>query len=110
MSRVLGNLLVNAIHRTPSDGTVAVAAQRTDSGVVLSVTDSCGGIPEEDLPRVFDTGWRGNHARTPPAGAGLGLAIVAGIVEAHQGRAAVRNVMGGCCFEVTLPTAFAQAG
>ena len=53
---------------------------------MLSVTDGCGGIPEEDLPRVFDTGWRGTHARTPPAGAGLGLAIVRGIVEAHQGR------------------------
>ncbi|MEV6542474.1 HAMP domain-containing sensor histidine kinase [Streptomyces sp. NPDC051665] len=105
MSRVLGNLLVNAIRRTPADGTVAVAAERSAEGVVLSVTDGCGGIPDEDLPRVFDTGWRGTHARTPPAGAGLGLAIVRGIVEAHQGRAAVRNVYGGCRFEVTLPMA-----
>jgi signal transduction histidine kinase len=90
MSRVLGNLLVNAIRRTPADGTVAVAAERS---------------PEEDLPRVFDTGWRGTHARTPPAGAGLGLAIVRGIVEAHRGRATVRNIPGGCRFEVTLPLA-----
>lgn len=105
MSRVLGNLLINAIRRTPADGTVAVAAERSPDGVVLSVTDGCGGIPEEDLSRVFDTGWRGSQSRTPPAGAGLGLAIVRGIVEAHQGRAAVRNVAGGCCFEVTLPSA-----
>ncbi|WP_306338337.1 sensor histidine kinase KdpD, partial [Streptomyces sp. KL118A] len=105
MSRVLGNLLINAIRRTPADGTVAVAAERSPDGVVLSVTDGCGGIPEEDLSRVFDTGWRGSQSRTPPAGAGLGLAIVRGIVEAHQGRAAVRNVAGGCRFEVTLPTA-----
>jgi signal transduction histidine kinase len=105
MSRVLGNLLVNAIRRTPADGTVAVAAERSPDGVVLSVTDGCGGIPEEDLPRVFDTGWRGTHARTPPAGAGLGLAIVRGIVEAHQGHATVRNVPGGCRFEVVLPSA-----
>ncbi|MEV8593184.1 HAMP domain-containing sensor histidine kinase [Streptomyces sp. NPDC052012] len=103
MSRVLGNLLVNAIRRTPADGTVAVAAERSAEGVVLSVTDSCGGIPEEDLPRVFDTGWRGTHARTPPAGAGLGLAIVRGIVEAHRGTATVQNVTGGCRFEVRLP-------
>ncbi|WP_411116164.1 sensor histidine kinase [Streptomyces sp. 058-1L] len=103
MSRVLGNLLINAIRRTPADGTVALSAHRSDAGVVLSVTDGCGGIPEEDLPRVFDTGWRGSHARTPPAGAGLGLAIVRGIVEAHAGRAEVRNVQGGCCFSVTLP-------
>ncbi|MDT6987871.1 MULTISPECIES: sensor histidine kinase [Streptomyces] len=105
MSRVLGNLLVNAIRRTPADGTVAVSARRAEEGVVLSVTDGCGGIPEEDLPRVFDTGWRGSDARTPPAGAGLGLAIVRGIVEAHRGRATVRNVVGGCRFEVTLPVA-----
>ncbi|MFI5972553.1 sensor histidine kinase [Streptomyces sp. NPDC051452] len=105
MSRVLGNLLVNAIRRTPPDGTVAVAAERTDEGVTLSVTDGCGGIPEEDLSRVFDTGWRGTDARTPPAGAGLGLAIVRGIVEAHRGRATVRNIPGGCRFEVTLPAA-----
>ncbi|MFJ3306528.1 sensor histidine kinase [Streptomyces sp. NPDC086549] len=105
MSRVLGNLLVNAIRRTPADGTVAVAAERRADGVVVSVSDGCGGIPDEDLPRVFDTGWRGTHARTPPAGAGLGLAIVRGIVEAHHGRAAVRNIPGGCRFEVTLPAA-----
>ncbi|MGW0712725.1 sensor histidine kinase [Streptomyces sp. NPDC002643] len=105
MSRVLGNLLVNAIRRTPADGTVMVAAERSPDGVVLSVTDGCGGIPEEDLPRVFDTGWRGTHARTPPAGAGLGLAIVRGIVEAHQGRTTVHNIPGGCRFEVVLPAA-----
>ncbi|MFJ2740783.1 sensor histidine kinase [Streptomyces sp. NPDC087440] len=113
MSRVLANLLVNAIRHTPADGTVAVAAEQRAACVVLSVTDGCGGIPAEDLPRVFDTGWRGSAARTPPAGAelappagaGLGLAIVRGIVEAHAGRAEVRNVPGGCRFEVTLPAA-----
>ena len=105
MARVLANLLTNAIHRTPADGTVAVSARGDEDGVVLTVTDTCGGIPADDLPRVFDTGWRGTDARTPPGGAGLGLAIVPGIVEAHQGRASVRNVPGGCRFEVTLPAA-----
>ncbi|MFG2981760.1 sensor histidine kinase [Streptomyces sp. NPDC048258] len=103
MTRVLSNLLVNAIRHTPADGTVAIAAERRADVVVLSVTDACGGIPEEDLPRVFDTGWRGSQARTPPSGAGLGLAIVRGIVEAHSGHADVRNVPGGCRFELTLP-------
>ncbi|WP_077063682.1 HAMP domain-containing sensor histidine kinase [Streptomyces sp. MP131-18] len=103
MSRVLANLLVNAIRHTPADGTVAVSAARHADSVVLSVTDGCGGIPTEDLPRVFDTGWRGTDARTPPAGAGLGLAIVRGIVEAHAGSTRVRNVPGGCRFEVILP-------
>ncbi|SDO48614.1 sensor histidine kinase [Actinacidiphila guanduensis] len=107
MTRVLANLLTNAIHRTPADGTVAVSARHDaeNGSVVVSVTDGCGGIPADDLPRVFDTGWRGTGARTPPAGAGLGLAIVRGIVEAHHGRATVRNVPGGCRFEVALPAA-----
>ncbi len=105
MTRVLSNLLLNAVHRTPADGTVTVAARREEDRVVLSVTDACGGIPADDLPRVFDTGWRGTGARTPPAGAGLGLAIVRGIVEAHHGRVAVTNVPGGCRFDVTLPAA-----
>jgi signal transduction histidine kinase len=115
ITRVLGNLLVNAIRSTPEDGVVAVAARREQDEVVLSVTDGCGGIPEQDLPRVFETGWRGGQARTPRAvtpgphggdnGAGLGLAIVRGIVEAHAGRATVRNVHGGCCFEIALPAA-----
>ncbi|MEU9417352.1 HAMP domain-containing sensor histidine kinase [Streptomyces sp. NPDC048272] len=103
MTRVLSNLLVNAIRHTPADGTVAIAAERRAGAVVVSVTDACGGIPEEDLPRVFDTGWRGAPARTPPSGAGLGLAIVRGIVEAHAGQADVHNVPGGCRFELTLP-------
>ncbi|WP_030293572.1 sensor histidine kinase [Streptomyces katrae] len=103
MTRVLSNLLVNAIRHTPADGTVAIAAESREGAVVLSVTDACGGIPEEDLARVFDTGWRGTQARTPPGGAGLGLAIVRGIVEAHDGHVHVRNVSGGCRFELTLP-------
>lgn len=103
MTRVLANLLSNAIRHTPQDGTVAVSVTCRDDTALLSVTDACGGIPEQDLPRVFDTGWRGSQARTPPSGAGLGLAIVRGIVEAHSGRAEVRNVEGGCRFEVALP-------
>jgi signal transduction histidine kinase len=105
MSRALINLLINAIQRTPADGTVAVAARRRADSVVVSITDGCGGIPAADLPRVFDTGWRGEAARTPPAGAGLGLAIVRGIVEAHSGSTGVRNVPGGCRFDVVLPAA-----
>ncbi|MFD5086409.1 sensor histidine kinase [Kitasatospora sp. NPDC058406] len=111
ITRVLGNLLVNAIRSTPQDGVVAVSARREADEVLLSVTDGCGGIPAQELPRVFETGWRGTAARTPrPAeaggsGAGLGLAIVRGIVEAHAGRARVHNVAGGCCFEIALPSA-----
>ena len=104
LSRVVGNLLRNAIRHTPADGTVMVSGGRDADGGWLAVSDGCGGIPEPDLPRVFDVAFRGSSARTPgEAGGGLGLAIVRGLVEAHRGRVAVRNVDGGCRFEVHLP-------
>lgn len=108
LSRVFTNLLANAIRHTPADGTVHVAIGGDQHNVVISVSDCCGGIPEADLPRVFDTAWRGTHARTPTAdggGAGLGLAIVRGIVEAHRGHVSVANTAYGCRFDVRLPLA-----
>ncbi len=106
ISRVLSNLVVNAIRHTPSDGTVLVRASAREDGAVLAVTDGCGGIPSGDLDRVFDVAWRGSNARTPHPGegAGLGLAIARGIVEAHSGRIMVENTATGCRFEVVLPT------
>ena len=105
MSRALTNLVVNAIRHTPGDGTVRVGADQHDGFALLTVTDACGGIPEAHLERLFDVAWRGSDARTPDpyAGAGLGLAIVRGIVEAHSGEVDVRNITGGCRFEVRLP-------
>jgi signal transduction histidine kinase len=106
LSRMIGNLVTNAIRHTPSEGAVEVTARSSRGGVELAVSDGCGGIPEEDLPRVFDVAWRGSNARTPEAsaGSGLGLAIVRGIVEAHRGTVHVDNVDGGCRFLVRLPT------
>lgn len=110
LSRVIGNLLMNAIQHSPTGGEILIEAQARDDGhVLLSVRDEGGGIPEEDLGRVFHPGWRGAAARTPVAGpgtssgAGLGLAIVHGIVEAHSGGVSVVNVPGGCRFDVVLP-------
>ena len=105
LSRALANLVTNAIRHTPRDGHVQVTATAEGKDVLMTVTDGCGGIPEADLASVFDTAWRGTRARTPEAdgGAGLGLAIVRGIVEAHQGRVSVVNTGDGCCFEVRLP-------
>lgn len=105
LSRALTNLVANAIRHTPSDGSVHVEATERDGCAVLAVTDACGGIPDGDIDRVFEVAWRGTAARTPEplAGAGLGLAIVRGIVEAHSGEVDVRNVVGGCRFEVRLP-------
>jgi signal transduction histidine kinase len=73
----------------------------------FSVADACGGIPPEDLPRVFEVAFRGEAARTPgpQAGGGLGLSIARGIVEAHAGQIAVRNTGPGCQFMIRLPLA-----
>ncbi|MFG2038450.1 sensor histidine kinase [Dactylosporangium sp. NPDC048998] len=107
LSRVVNNLIRNAIRYTPPDGTVTVTGGQDAGGGWLAVSDTCGGIPEADLPRVFDVAFRGAPARTPAkdAGGGLGLAIVRGLVEAHQGAVAVDNVGEGCRFVVRLPTA-----
>jgi signal transduction histidine kinase len=102
--RALRNILENAIRHTPSDGTVTVEAGRDDAGAYVSVFDTGGGIPEQDLPRVFEVAFRGDAARTPgDAGAGLGLAIARRFVEAHRGDITVRNENGGCRFTVHLP-------
>ncbi len=108
LSRVVTNLLMNAIRHTPADGVVQVHAQRVNDGIELSVTDECGGLAADDIERVFDVAWQGSAARTPGVGdvgpgAGLGLAIVKGIVEAHRGRVDVANVSPGCRFVVHLP-------
>jgi signal transduction histidine kinase len=107
LSRAISNLLMNGIRHTPSDGSVHVRAAQLADGVELSVTDGCSGIPDSELDRVFEMGWRGSSARTPgdDHGAGLGLAIVRGIVEAHNGEVSVENLEPGpgCRFRILLP-------
>jgi signal transduction histidine kinase len=112
LSRVLSNLLTNAIRHTPEGGRVRVAATAEADAVLITVADGCGGIPEADLARVFDLAWRATAARTPDAdgGAGLGLTIVRGIVEAHSGQVRVVNAGEGCSFEVRLPASAPDAG
>src|SRR5207253_9331234 len=101
------NLVTNAIRHTPSDGGVEVLAEVQSGMACVSVSDACGGIPPEDLPRVFDVAFRGESARTPgpQSGGGLGLSIARGIVEAHSGQIAVRNAGPGCQFLIRLPLA-----
>jgi signal transduction histidine kinase len=105
LSRALTNLLINAIRHTPADGGVHIMAAPEAGGALLAVADGCGGIPEADLTRVFDTAWRGTHAHSlDTKRAGLGLAIVRSIVEAHEGQVCVVNTGEGCRFEMRLPT------
>lgn len=105
LTRVLHNLLDNAIRHTPPGGEVMVVAEVDEDGVSrISVEDQCGGIPEVDLDRVFDLAFRGDHARGRDGGGGLGLTIARGLVEAHHGSLAVDNAACGCRFTVSLPT------
>lgn len=105
VTRVLRNLLENAIRHTPSDGTVSVVTGVEREHAYVEVADSCGGIPQTDIDRVFDTAFRGEAARTPGlnGGTGLGLAIARGIVEAHAGEISVHNEGAGCHFTIRLP-------
>lgn len=108
LTRVLSNLLDNAIRHTPAGGVVRVRLGRETAGaVVVDVRDQCGGIPDHDLPRVFEPAYRGDTARTA-GGGGLGLAIARGLVEAHDGDIDVLNAGDGCCFTVRLPAAAAS--
>ncbi|GAA3613021.1 sensor histidine kinase [Microlunatus ginsengisoli] len=104
LARALTNLVANAVrHTDPGQQVRLVGGRAADGHVRVEVIDRCGGIPAENLARVFDVGWRGNEARSGDGGAGLGLAIARGVVESHDGRIAVDNVSGGCRFAVDLP-------
>lgn len=115
LARVVRNLVSNAVRHTPPGGAIAVHVGTAGSQAVLAVDDACGGIPAEELSRVFDIAFRGTSARTPhgdgdgPASGGLGLAIAKGLVEAHGGTITVHNQPPGCRFEVRLPLAAGHA-
>ncbi len=106
LTRVLRNLVGNAVRHTPPGGTVVVSAGVRARDAFVAVTDECGGVPAGDLERLFEVGFRGEWARTPgdDVGAGLGLAIAKGIVDAHSGRIEVANAGKGCRFCVLLPS------
>jgi signal transduction histidine kinase len=101
--RVLFNLVTNALRHTPSDGSVAVRVERRASDLLLRVEDSGEGLPVEAPARMFERFWRADRASSG-SGAGLGLAIARGLVEAHGGRIWAENrPQGGACVSFTLP-------
>jgi two-component system, OmpR family, sensor histidine kinase SaeS len=103
VERVLLNLLKNALRHTPSDGSVVVEARPVGSELEISVADTGAGIEPGDETRMFDRFWRADRARRG-GGAGLGLAIARGLVEAQGGRIwAERRLGGGARVAFTLP-------
>ncbi|MDQ6770158.1 MAG: ATP-binding protein [Gemmatimonadota bacterium] len=104
IQQTLSNLLGNAIKFSPAGSKIVVAARRDGDGVVFSVVDNGKGISAEQLPKVFDRYWQ--SSRTDRQGAGLGLAISKGIVEAHGGRMWIESMTGqGTIASFTLPLA-----
>ncbi|WP_312474410.1 ATP-binding protein [Neobacillus sp.] len=105
IEQVLTNLIDNAIRHTPKGGSVRLKATSEDMGIRLEVKDSGSGIPEEDLPFVFERFYKADKARTRGrAGTGLGLAIVKNIIDAHHGSVSVQSKMGlGTTFTFLLP-------
>lgn len=105
MGRVFNNLISNALHHTQAGGAVTINAESIPGGVIVSIQDTGEGIFPEDLPHVFDRFYRGDKSRNrAQGGAGLGLAIARGIVEAHQGTIRVESQRSqGTVFTITLP-------
>ncbi|WP_212647489.1 sensor histidine kinase [Microbacterium sp. JB110] len=107
LTRAIGNLLANGVRHAPARSEIVVSAHTLgDERLVVSVLDHGSGVSSEDLGRMFDVGWRANTARSAEqeaAGAGLGLAIVRGIVEAHGGEVGAENLDDGFRMTVVLP-------
>lgn len=105
LDQVLTNLIDNAIRHTPEKGFVKVSERMDERGLIIEVKDSGSGIPEEDLPFVFERFYKADKARTRGrSGTGLGLAIAKNIVNAHKGQITVQSKLGqGTTFSILIP-------
>jgi two-component system sensor histidine kinase BaeS len=103
LHQVITNLLGNALKFTPAGGTVTIRTGPDGPGAVLEVTDTGVGIPDDELPRVFDRFWRG-RAAAQTSGSGIGLAVAAGLAQAHGGTLTAASQPGaGTRITLTLP-------
>jgi signal transduction histidine kinase len=105
IGQVLRNLVANAVQYTPPGGTITLAVRRQPDTVAFEVRDTGCGIAPEHLPNVFERFYRADPSRArSTGGAGIGLAVVKQLVEAHDGTVGVTSTCGaGSCFVFTLP-------
>lgn len=104
-SQVVANLLSNAVKYTPEGGTIGIQVSETDRWGIVKVKDTGIGIPEKELPLIFERFYRTDKSRNRKSGgAGIGLAIVRSIVAAHGGTVTAESVQEqGSCFTVSIP-------
>ncbi|GAA0347122.1 sensor histidine kinase ResE [Bacillus carboniphilus] len=105
IEQVFTNLIDNAIRHTPRGGSVKVISKLNERGWSVDIQDTGTGIPEEDLPFVFERFYKGDKSRTRgKSGTGLGLAIAKNIIEAHEGHISVHSKKGqGTTFSLFIP-------
>jgi two-component system OmpR family sensor kinase/two-component system sensor histidine kinase BaeS len=106
LDQVISNLTANALKHTPEGGTITLAAHPFQNFIQIIVKDNGEGIPEEDLPFIFNRFWKGDRSRsrTASTGSGLGLAISRNLVQAHGGTIEVESKLGvGTTFKIKLP-------
>ncbi len=102
--QIMGNLADNAVKFTPTGGEIILSAEENSEGVELSVLDSGPGIPQEEMPHVFDMFYQGKMNGPVRTGMGLGLPIVRRLVEAHGARLVLENMpWGGLMARVIFP-------
>jgi signal transduction histidine kinase len=111
VTRILDNLVDNAIAETPAGAAVTIRATERADGVVLEVHDTCGGISAQDLPRLFEPGFRGDTSRRSDGrGFGLGLTIAHALSATNGAQLSVYNTAEGCVFAVLFPSTAPASG
>jgi OmpR-family two-component system manganese-sensing sensor histidine kinase len=104
VTRIVANLVENAIRYTPTGGSVRLSSAQDNTGVQITVADTGIGIAPEHMERIFDRFWRAGNVREFDGGSGLGLAIARALAERHGGRITVASgASSGSVFTVTLP-------
>ncbi len=103
IEEIIQNLILNAIQYTPQNSIITIVAQYQSDNCVFSVSDNGNGFPEHEIPLAFDKFYRLPSTKT--GGSGLGLSIVKGFVEAHNGTVILKNNLNsGACFTIKIPT------
>lgn len=105
LDRALSNLIDNAIRHTPYGGTVTIRTTQNGKDVDLEISDSGKGIPESDIPHVFDRFYQVDKSRSNSSGAGLGLSITQKILELHGAKISVQSLLNkGTTFKISIPS------